>query len=355
MADQDDKDQKTEQPTQRKLEKAIEKGDVAKSQEVTSFFILGAATLVVMINSSSSITALTMKLRGMLGNMHAISVDSAGLQHLAWFSVMAVLAAVAMPFLFGVIASIAGNMIQHPLIWSAESMSPKLSRLSPKQGLTRMLGKDALVNFSKGLVKIGLVGAVICAVLWPYRGFFESMASADIAAALPRSYTMLLKLLGAVLSVFFLLAILDYLYQRHSWTQRQMMTKQEIKEEFKESDGNPEIKQKLAQLRRQQSQKRMMSKVPKASVIIMNPTHYAVALQYEPGMEAPICVAKGLDELALRIKSVGIEHDVPVIENPPLARALHAVVELDKAIPEDQYKAVAEIIGYVMNLRRRKG
>jgi flagellar biosynthetic protein FlhB len=354
MADTDDKDQKTELPTQRKLEKAREQGDVVKSQEVTSFFILGAATLAFMIGASGISADLAGKLRGMLGNMHQVSMDGAGLTHLARFSVLAILAAVALPFLFGVTASIVGNMIQHLPVWSAQSMAPKFSRLSPMQGLKRMLGKDALVNFLKGLIKIVVVGSAICLVLWPYRGILETMPSADIASTLPRISSMTIKLLGAVLAIFFVLAGLDYLYQRHTWYERQMMTRQEIKQEYKESEGSPEIKQKLAQIRRQMAQRRMMSSVPKASVVIMNPTHYAVALQYEAGMEAPVCVAKGLDELALRIKSVALENDVPVVENPPLARALHAAVDIDETIPEDQYKAVAEVIGYVMSLRRQR-
>jgi flagellar biosynthesis protein FlhB len=353
MADTDDKDQKTELPTQRKLDKALEQGDVAKSQEVVSFFILGAATLAFMIAAPSAARDLTMRLRGLFANLHQVQIDKGGLMGLGWFSVTAVLAAVALPFVFGFMAAVAGNMIQHRPVWSVEGMSPKFSRLSPMSGLKRMFGKEALVNFIKGLLKIAIVGALIVMVLWPYRGFFESMASADVAAVLPRSQGMILKLLGAVLAIYFLLAALDYLWQRHAWTQRQMMTKQEIKEEFKETEGNPEIKAKLAQMRRDRSRRRMMAKVPKASVVIMNPTHYAVALQYEPGMEAPVCVAKGLDELALRIKSVAQEHGVPVVENPPLARALHAAVDLDEAIPEDQYKAVAEVIGYVMRMRRR--
>ncbi len=354
MAGSEDQDQKTEQPTQRKLDKAIEQGDVAKSQEVTSFFILGAATLTFMISSGSISLDLTARLRGMIGNMHQISIDAAGLRGLAWFSVIAILSAVAVPFVAGVLASIGGNMVQHRIVWSLSPMAPKLSRLSPMQGFKRMLGKEAIVNFLKGLVKIAVVGVVICLILWPYRGFFESMASADIAAVLPRMTAMVLKLLGAVLAIFFFIALADFLYQRHAWITRQMMTKQEIKEEYKETEGNPEIKQKLAQIRRQMSRRRMMSNVPKASVIIMNPTHFAVALQYEPGMEAPICIAKGQDELALRIKAVALENDVPVVENPPLARALHAAVDIDEPIPEDQFKAVAEVIGYVLNLKRRR-
>jgi flagellar biosynthesis protein FlhB len=352
MADTDDKDQKTEQPTLRKLEKAIEQGDVAKSQEVVTFFILGGAALALTISGKSAVNDLAISLRGFIGNLHLIQIDQAGLTRLAWFTGATMMAALAMPFLLGILASVGGNMIQHRPVWSAQSMTPKLSRLSPMSGLKRMFGKEALVNFVKGLVKMTLVAVVIGAVLWPYRGFFESMASADIASALPRTYGMLVTLIGSVLAVFLFLAGADYLYQRHSWIERQMMTKQEIKEEFKESEGSPEIKQKIAQLRRQQAQKRMMSKVPKASVVIMNPTHYAVALQYEAGMEAPVCVAKGMDELALRIKAVALEHGVPVVENPPLARALHASVDIDEPITEDHYKAVAQVIGYVMGLRR---
>jgi flagellar biosynthetic protein FlhB len=353
VAENEDKDQKTELPTQRKLEKAHEQGDVAKSQEVVSFFILGSATLAMMIASGSAANDLTMRLRGLIANLHQVSVDKAGLMALGWFAVGAILLALAAPFAMGMAAGVAGNMIQHKPVLSAQSLTPKLSRLSPMSGLKRMFGKEALVNFLKGLFKIGIVGALMIAVLWPQRGAFESMSSLDVAAIAPTSHALILKLMGAVLAVYFLLAALDYLYQRHAWIERQKMSHQEIKEEYKEQEGNPEIKAKLAQLRRERSRRRMMAAVPKASVVIMNPTHYAVALKYEPGMAAPICVAKGVDELALRIKSVAVENEVPVVENPPLARALHATVQLDAEIPEDHYKAVAEVIGYVMRLRRR--
>jgi flagellar biosynthetic protein FlhB len=140
---------------------------------------------------------------------------------------------------------------------------------------------------------------------------------------------------------------------RFSWMRRLRMSKQELKDEMKEQDGNPEIKAKLRQLRAQRLRKRMMAEVPKATVVIANPTHFAVALRYETGQAAPICVAKGVDELALRIRSVAEEHQVPVVENPPLARALHASVEIDDEIPVEHYKAVAEVIGFVLRLKRR--
>jgi flagellar biosynthetic protein FlhB len=157
-----------------------------------------------------------------------------------------------------------------------------------------------------------------------------------------------------VLAIFAFLALGDAVYQRFAWYARQRMTRRELKDEHKQQEGDPEIKGRRRQLARMRLSKRMMAAVPNATVIVTNPTHYAVALKYESGMAAPRCVAKGVDALALRIRAVGTEHGVPVIENPPLARALHATVEVDAEIPVEHYKAVAEVIGYVMRLRRRR-
>jgi flagellar biosynthetic protein FlhB len=147
-------------------------------------------------------------------------------------------------------------------------------------------------------------------------------------------------------------AAADYLFQYRDWWGRQRMSLQEIKEEFRQTEGDPVIKGKMKQLRNIKQRRRMMQKVPKAAVIITNPTHYAIALEYERGMDAPICVAKGMDAVALKIREIGTKHGVPIVENPPLARALHATVEIDEAIPPEHYKAVAEVIGYVMKLRK---
>ena len=158
--------------------------------------------------------------------------------------------------------------------------------------------------------------------------------------------------MGGVLAIYAFVAAADILYQRYTWRQRLMMTREELKQEFKESEGSPEIKAKVRKIRAERLRKRMMQEVPNASLIITNPTHYAVALRYEAGMNAPILVAKGVDSIALKIREVAGLHDVPIVENPPLARALHARVEIDEEIPEEHYKAVAEVIGYVMRLRR---
>ena len=158
--------------------------------------------------------------------------------------------------------------------------------------------------------------------------------------------------MGAVVAMLAVVAIADYLFQYRQWYERQKMSLQEMKEEFKQSEGDPHVKGKLRQLRQARMKKRMMAAVPKASVIITNPTHYSVALSYERGMQAPVCVAKGVDTLALKIREVAKEHDIPIVENVPLARALYATVEIDDEIPVEHYHAVAEVIGYVMGLKR---
>jgi len=174
----------------------------------------------------------------------------------------------------------------------------------------------------------------------------------DAAAIFGVVTSLTLHLMGAVVAMLAVVAIADYFFQYRQWYQRQKMSLREMKEEFKQSEGDPHIKGRIRQLRHARMKKRMMAAVPKASVVITNPTHYAVALSYERGMSAPVCVAKGADNIALKIREVAREHDIPIVENVPLARALYATVEIDDEIPVEHYHAVAEVIGYVMGLRR---
>jgi flagellar biosynthesis protein FlhB len=215
-----------------------------------------------------------------------------------------------------------------------------------------MFSKQALANFVKGLLKLVLIGAIMTALLWPQRARLESLVAVDPLAVLTIAQSLSLDLLGAVVAVLALVAAADYLFQYRQWYERQKMSQRELKEEFKQSEGDPAIKAKIRQIRQSKMKKRMMAAVPKAAVVITNPTHFAVALQYERGMNAPVCVAKGIDSLAKKIREVAGEHGVPIVENPPLARALHATVEIDEEVPPEHYQAVAEVIGYVMRLNR---
>jgi flagellar biosynthetic protein FlhB len=240
-------------------------------------------------------------------------------------------------------------------VWSAEPLKPKFSKISPAAGLKRMFSAQSLANFAKGLVKLVLVGAVMAALLWPQRDRLEGLVQTDIFGSLSLARSLSLHVVGTVVAILFFVAVADYLFQYRQWYERQKMSMRELKEEFKQTEGDPMIKGKIRQLRQSRMRKRMIAAVPKASVVITNPTHYAVALQYEAGMNAPVCLAKGVDALALKIREVAGEHSIPVVENPPLARALHATVEIDREIPAEHYKAVAEVIGYVMKLRRSVG
>jgi flagellar biosynthetic protein FlhB len=352
MADERDDTERSEDPTQKRLIEAQERGDVVKSQEVNAWFILGGGTLVLMAFAGAMGQGLAATFRGLIANAHAIRVENRGFLDIVAKLQLELIATLAIPFLLLALAAILGNVVQHQFVWSTEPLKPKLSKISPLAGVKRLFSKQALANFAKGLAKIALIAVVLAALLWPERHRLERLVATDPAALLPIAQSMSLAVLGAVIAILALIAAADYLFQYRQWFERQKMSVRELKEEFKQTEGDPMVKAKIRQIRETRMRKRMMAAVPTASVVITNPTHYAVALKYERGMNAPLCVAKGVDAMALRIRDVAVANDVPIVQNPPLARALHATVEIDQEIPPEHYRAVAEIIGYVMRLNR---
>jgi len=354
MAERDDTE-RSEDPTQKKLDEALERGDVVKSQEVNTWFVIAAATLILMAFSAPMGHGITTTLRGLIANSSAIRVDGRSFLGVVEGLGFEVIAATAVPLLLLALAAVAGNLIQHRLVWSTEGLKPKLSKISPGAGLKRLFSKTALVNFIKGLVKLAVIGTIITLLLWHQRSRLDGLVSTDPAAILPLTQSLSVEMLGTVVAMLALIAAADYLFQYRQWFERQKMSLRELKEEFKQTEGDPTVKGKIRQLRQSRMRKRMMAAVPEASVVITNPTHYAVALKYDRGMNAPVCVAKGVDVIARRIREVAAEHAIPVVENPPLARALHGTVEIDQEIPPEHYQAVAEVIGYVMRLNRAAG
>ncbi len=352
MADDNDTTDKTEDPTQKRLDDAHYRGDVAKSQEINTWFVISGATLTLSTFSGSIGDGIVMPLRNLIANSWMIHTDGPGLLALAQSLEYVLVAALGVPLLMLALAAIAGNIVQHRLVWSAESLKPKLSKISPAAGAKRIFGKQAAANFAKGLFKVVALGAVMAAILWPERHRLEAFVRFDPGSILGATNSLTLHLLGAVVAMLSVVAIADYFFQYRQWFERQKMSLQDMKEEFKQSEGDPQVKGRIRQLRQARMKKRMMAAVPKASVIITNPTHYAVALWYERGMTAPVCLAKGVDTLALKIREIAGEHDIPIVENVPLARALYATVDIDEEIPVEHYHAVAEIIGYVMGLKR---
>ena len=352
MADERDDQDKSEDPTQKRLDDALKRGDVAKSQEVNTWFVIAGGTLALMAFAGTMSHDLSTSMRGILANSYAIRVEGRSFLPIVQKIGIEVIAAVAIPLLLLMLAAIAGNMIQHRLVWTGETLKPKLSKISPLAGFKRLFSKQALMNFVKGLVKLALLGAVMTALLWPERQRLDTLVTLDLAALLPMTQTLSLQLLGAVVAILAFIAAGDFFFQYRQWFERQKMSFHELKEEFKNTDGDPHVKAKIRQIRESRMRKRMMASVPEATVVITNPTHFAVALKYDRGMNAPVCVAKGVDTIALKIREVAEAHGVPVVENPPLARALHATVEIDAEIPAEHYQAVAEVIGYVMRLNR---
>ena len=355
MAEGQEDTERSEDPTQKRLDEALDRGDVVKSQEVNTWFVIAAGALLLMAFSGPMANGLATTLRGLVEHSGSIRVDGRGFTSIVEKLSLEVVAAVAIPLLLLALAAIGGNMIQHRLVWSTEALKPKLSKISPMAGFGRLFSKQALANFVKGLIKLALIGTIMTALIYPERFRLDALVHIDPAAMLSITQSLSLQMMGAVVAVLALIAAADYLFQYRQWFERQKMSVRELKDEFKQTNGNPEVKAKIRQIRLTRSRKRMMAAVPDASVVITNPTHFAVALKYERGMNAPICVAKGADLIARKIREVATEHNIPIVENPPLARALHATVEIDQEITPEHYQAVAEVIGYVMRLNRAVG
>jgi len=354
MADNKSDDaEKTEEPTQKRLEDARKKGDIPKSQEVNTWFVMIGITLLIALFSDDAALKLKNLLTGFLQNADSIPMDGDNILYLITNTGISVLAILMVPFLVLIVFAIAGNVFQNPPNISAEQLKPKLSKISPASGAKRLFSSTSLVNFVIGIAKLAIVSVMMFFIIWPERDRLDPMVMSDIVNLLPILRDMSVNLLVGVISVLTVIAVADLIYQRQKWTKKQRMTFQEVKDEHKQMEGDPIIKGKLRQLRQERGRKRMMASVPDASVVITNPTHYAIALKYEKGMGAPICLAKGIDTIALKIREIAEEHDIPVVENPPLARALYATADIDGEIDSEHYKAVAQVIGYVLNIRGR--
>jgi flagellar biosynthetic protein FlhB len=348
-------DSKTEDPSQKKLDDAHAKGDVAKSQEVVTWFMLLGSAVIFAMMAPSTAASLMGSLKVIIENADQFELGGAGFG--AFFNnlALALLGTVLIPLVILSTCAVAANLIQHRPLLSAEPITPKFSKVSPLAGFKRLFSSESLVNFGKGLLKISIVGTVLFFVVWPERDRLDTMMTTDPLVILADFQEIGIKIFVATLAIVTVIAMADYIYVRQKWWKRQMMTLQETKDEYKQMEGDPKVKGKLRQLRHERSRRRMMAAVPDATVVITNPTHFAVALKYDRAMGAPQCVAKGADAVAFRIRELAKQHDVPIVENPPLARALFASVEVDDTIPNEHFKAVAEVIGFVMRLKKGPG
>ena len=351
----EDEASKTEEPSERKISKAKEEGDVAISQDAKSFIMLLGALFVVWL--------LIPIMCKWLGQMGASFIERSGDTHVdaanfvilfkqgvfSFFKIMSI------PFAIFMILGIFASLSQTGFIYAPKKLEPNWNKLNIFAALPKFINKQKIVESLKGIIKISVVSIIAYIALKPYISKTELLPSMETYGILDFIHNAVVLLLFTVTMAVLVIAAGDYAWQKYSHLQKLRMTKQEVKEEYKQMEGDPLVKSKIRQIRMDRARQRMMENVPKADVVIVNPTHYAVALEYKMNeMPAPKVTAKGVDTVALRIKALAEDNEIPIVENPPLARALFASTELDQTIPTEHFKAVAEVINYVMQLKNQQ-
>lgn len=354
MAEGGDDEDKTEEPTHKKLREAREQGQVAQSREVNTWIMLFFSAMLFIWIGGWVGNRLIIVMQNFIAQPHEFAMDSGALRQLMGSTSLEFFKIVIVPLAVLFVAAFLSGFLQVGPLISYESLKPKLDKIDPLKGIKRVFGMRAWLEFAKALFKFILVGVAATIVLWPVIIDSRDMVGIAVPEMNAILFRTIRQLFNVVLSVLFVFAAFDFGIQRFQLMKQLRMSRQEIKDEYKQSEGDPHIKARLRELRLKRARKRMMAQVPKADVIITNPTHFAVAMEYkQDSNSAPIVVAKGQDRIALRIREIAKENDIPIVENKPLARALYDTVELDQEIPEQHYKAVAEIISYVFSLKRR--
>jgi flagellar biosynthetic protein FlhB len=357
MADgeQPDNSQKTEDASPKKLEEARKKGQVAISRELNNWVMLLTATIITGAAGTAILSGMYPVLIFYLERAHDIPDMPGGLNLALGEGTVKIFGVLAAPLIILMIAAFLSSFLQVGPIFSTEIIKPDISKISPIKGFHRLFSTRSLIEFVKGIFKITIVGTVGYFAMEPYFAGLDHMIGLPMETLSDEIMTMIMRMMTGILAVLIIIAAIDIVYQRYDHAQKMRMTKQETKDEYKQTEGDPHVKARLRQLRSERARRRMMQAVPRADVVITNPTHFAIALEYKPAlMEAPVCIAKGIDNVALRIREVAKENDIIIYENPPLARALYDTVELDETIPAEQYKAVAEVISFVFKAKGKK-
>lgn len=356
MSEEVDHEDRTEDPSEKRLTDALEKGNVPQSREVSSFIAvltILVCTVTVMPSVAGKFIATFLPFIETPDDIPLMKAPDAfkAVSYAAMGIGGVLLAGVGIAMALAIISAFG----QGKFVFSSQRMMPDINRINPMKGFGRLASKSNLIEFLKGVVKVGAVIVFTGTFLLPVFETAESMVDLAPETVLAKAATLTMRLLVTLCVVTGLIAVVDRFWKQKEWLGRLRMTKQELKDEMKGSEGDPHVKSRRQEIARSRTRRRMMADVPTATVVVMNPTHYAVALRYVHGeTPAPVCVAKGIDALALKIRGVAEKADVPVIENPPLARALYPAVKVGQPIPEDHYEAVANIISFVMGVAERQ-
>ncbi|MDR3592772.1 MAG: flagellar biosynthesis protein FlhB [Negativicutes bacterium] len=345
--------EKTEEATSKRRQESRKKGQVARSTELSSAFVILSSFLALKILGPHIYNELTAFMRFTFSHFSTADITLLDLQVL-FINLSMVMLKTALPVMISIlVVSLAVNFLQVGVVFSLEPLMPSLDKINPLSGLQRMFSLRSLVELVKSIIKILIIGFFIYRFMAKQSDSIPQLISADLFDTLQLTASLSLDLAFQIGAVMLVLAALDYFYQWWQHNQSIKMSKQEVKEEYKQIEGNPLIKSKIKERQRALAMRRMMQEVPKATAVVTNPTHFAVAIKYNRTMSAPEVVAKGQDFLAERIKTLAKENGVAIVENKPLARALFSTVEIGDSIPPELYQAVAEVLAYVYRLKKR--
>lgn len=345
--------EKTEDPTAKRQSESRQKGQVAKSIDFSSSVIILVAFFSLKFIGPYMYNELTGLMKTIFTQFPTSDFTINTFQ-VMFLNYGFVFIRTALPIMIVILViSLLINFLQVGFLFTLEPLMPDFGKLNPITGLGRMFSMHAVVELIKSIIKIAVVTIYIYRFAVNQVGQIAKLMQADLYDTMQAVCTLMLDLAFQIITVLLVLSLLDYYYQWWQTNKDMKMDKQEVKEEMKQSEGNPEIKGKIRERQRAMALKRMMQEVPKADVIITNPTHFAIALQYDPDMAAPIVLAKGQDYLAQRIKEIAKEHSIVIVENKPLARTLYSSAEIGEVIPAELYQAVAEVLAYVYRLKKR--
>ncbi len=352
MAENEDGTEKTEQPTAKRLREASEKGNIPRSRELATAAVFGAGVVAVTTLSGTIGSGARSWMRAALSPDPGLLEEPGALLGHTGLLLLKLMVAVSPLLLVCLLASFVSPLLMGGLRFSNKALIPDLKRMNPLSGLKRIYGPESLPELLKSLLRIAFVGTATGMAIWHGMDGLRDLLRQPLERAILDGFGFTLRLLLAAAAAMALLAAIDAPYQKWNWLRKLKMTREEVKREMKESEGSPEVKGRIRQMQMQLSQRRMMEAVPTADVVVVNPTHYAVALKYEAGrMNAPTVVARGVDEVALRIRQVADGNRVAIVSAPPLARALYRESQLGKEIPVRLYSAVAQVLSYVYQLR----
>ncbi|GAB4019252.1 MAG: hypothetical protein Fur0010_21060 [Bdellovibrio sp.] len=357
MAEDSDRDdgEKTEEPTQYRIDEFRKRGEVASSRELTNVLVLAASSLTLILSVVFIYEQLEEFMRWVYTLDHEVAFSVKSLKTIATKMTAVSLKCAAPVFLVTLCIGVLCNLAQVGFLYAPEVLEWDINKVNPIKGFQRLLSTKALFEAFKGLLKFAIIiGICYLSVkdeVNSYQGFFHL----DFINSFLAGQIIIAKLGFSIFLGMGVIALMDFAYQKYTYKQKLMMTKQEAKQESKEHDGNPEIRQRIRAIQREMSQKRMMNSVPKADVIVTNPTHISVALRYDrENMVSPEVVAKGADAVALRIREIAKDHNIPIVENVPLARTLYKTVKVGHPVPRNLYKAVAEVLAFVYKLKRKQ-